>query len=29
MGKTMAALLKRKETVNIDNPWNLTIRKSL
>ena len=29
MGKTMASLLKRKEIVNIDNDWNLTIRKSL
>lgn len=29
MGRTMAALLKQKEVVNVDNPWNLTIRKSI
>lgn len=29
MGKTMASLLKRKEIVNIDNKWNLTIRNSI
>lgn len=29
MGKTMASLLKRKDIINIDNAWNLTIRKSL
>lgn len=29
MGKTMASLLKRKEVVNVDNPWSLKIRGSI
>lgn len=29
MGKTMASLIKKKHIETIENPWNLTIRKSL